>query len=116
MLSAVQVFSRVPTKIESEFDMLSIFGVSVLLLRELDSSRHIQDVTVVLSTRDSGVKLKSSFKLELHRKANHRAPRIIFKVIYDKYAAGWIFPEPSRSIYQQWFHKIFDMPRQHWMK
>ncbi|KAH9716311.1 BED-type domain-containing protein [Citrus sinensis] len=36
MLSAVQVFSRVPTKIESDFDMLSIFGVSVLLLRELE--------------------------------------------------------------------------------
>ncbi|KAK9233361.1 hypothetical protein WN943_023610 [Citrus x changshan-huyou] len=58
MLSAVQVFSRVPTKIESDFDMLSIFGVSVLLLRELDSSRHIQDVTVVLSNRDSGLKIQ----------------------------------------------------------
>ena len=58
MLSAVQVFSRVPTKIESDFDMLSIFGVSVLLLRELERSRHIQDVTVVLSTRDSGGKIQ----------------------------------------------------------
>ncbi|KAH9718051.1 putative disease resistance protein [Citrus sinensis] len=67
-LSALQVFSRVPTDdyndYESDEDKLSVFGVSVSSLHELESLKHIQDVSVVLSTLDSVQKFQSSSKLQ----------------------------------------------------
>lgn len=64
-LSALQVFSRVPTvHYKSYKDKSSVFGVSDSSLLELESLKHIQDVSVVLSTVDSVQKFQSSSKLK----------------------------------------------------
>ncbi|ESR41186.1 Disease resistance protein SUMM2 [Citrus sinensis] len=63
-LSALQVFSRVPTQYESHEDKSSGLGVNVSLLEELESLKHIQDASVVLSTLDSVEKFQSSSKLQ----------------------------------------------------
>ncbi|KAK9230475.1 hypothetical protein WN944_023445 [Citrus x changshan-huyou] len=63
-LSALQVFSRVPTHYDSHEDKSSGLGVNVSLLEELESLKHIQDTSVVLSTLDSVEKFQSSSKLQ----------------------------------------------------
>ncbi|KAH9718050.1 Disease resistance protein SUMM2 [Citrus sinensis] len=63
-LSALQVFSRVPTHYDSHEDKSSGLGVNVSLLEELESLKHMQDASVVLSTLDSVEKFQSSSKLQ----------------------------------------------------
>lgn len=63
-LLSLRVFSWVPTRYAGFYYGSSVPGVTVLLLEELESLKHLQEISVIILTLDSLNKLKSSSKLQ----------------------------------------------------
>ncbi|GAY51701.1 hypothetical protein CUMW_136240 [Citrus unshiu] len=63
-LLSLRVFSWVPTRYDGFDYGSSVPGVTVLLLEELESLKHLQEISVIILTLDSLNKLKSSSKLQ----------------------------------------------------
>ncbi|KAH9714659.1 putative disease resistance protein [Citrus sinensis] len=63
-LLSLRVFSWVPTRYAGFNYGSSVPGVTVLLLEELESLKHLQEISVIILTIDSLNKLKSSLKLQ----------------------------------------------------
>lgn len=63
-LLSLRVFSWVPTRYAGFNYGSSVPGVTVLLLEELESLKHLQEISVIILTLDSLNKLKSSSKLQ----------------------------------------------------
>ncbi|KAK9229210.1 hypothetical protein WN944_022169 [Citrus x changshan-huyou] len=63
-LLSLRVFSWVPTRYAGFNYGSSVPGVTVLLREELESLKHLQEISVIILTLDSLNKLKSSSKLQ----------------------------------------------------
>ena len=114
-LLSLRVFSWVPTRYAGFNYGSSVPGVTVLLLEELESLKHLQEISVIILTIDSLNKLKSSLKLQsCIRRLVMGLPELsslidISSSNLTTMMKGHFFSRPSRSIHHQLFNKRFDM-------